>query len=98
MEQEPIDCVVHVGATIVDRHCSSLTVAETLLESGELSSAVFERYESWLSPLGQTIDAGQHSLATLHDLVLADNTDARPPSGRQELLENIVNKHIERIR
>ncbi len=86
----------HIGGA--DTLAKSLLVAASLVESGELGTAVFSRYEGWLSPLGAAIDDGTETLASLHARVLADDRHPLPPSGRQELLENVVNRHIDRIR
>ena len=47
----------------------------------------------------QRILDGNVSLQQLHDAVIADESfDPQPVSGRQELLEALVARHIERIR
>lgn len=33
-------------------------------------------------------------LATIHDQVVANGTDPNPKSGRQERLENLVNRYL----
>jgi xylose isomerase len=44
--------------------------------------------------LGQPILAGETDLAALADRVTSGEIDPSPVSGRQELLENIVNRAI----
>ena len=86
----------HVGA--VDTMARALLAAASLLESGELADRRAARYVGWEGRLGAGILDGGTSLVDLHRLVVADELDPAPVSGRQELLENLVNRHIERAR
>jgi xylose isomerase len=86
----------HVGA--VDTMARSLLAAASLLGSGELAARREERYAGWDGPLGTGILDGTSSLADLHQLVLDGSVDPTPRTGRQELLENLVNRHVERAR
>ncbi len=76
----------------------SLLVAHALLEGGTLADAVAERYTGWDSALGGAIMDGEHTLESLHALVMDDGLQPQPVSGRQEALENLVNREIERAR
>jgi xylose isomerase len=94
---DPVDLFhAHIGA--MDTVARALLGAASLIESGDLADPVGYRYSGWDGELGAAIDQGAYSLATLHDLVLAEDVDGEPVSGGQELLENVVNRHIERIR
>ncbi|CAN5597421.1 xylose isomerase [soil metagenome] len=86
----------HIGA--VDTLARSLLVAASLIESDELEVHRRRRYQGWDSDLGSSISAGSVSLPDLHALVLDRDLDPGATSGRQELLENVVNRHIERAR
>ncbi|MGA2838113.1 MAG: xylose isomerase [Acidimicrobiales bacterium] len=86
----------HVGA--VDTMARSLLAAASLLESGELAGHRDSRYAGWRGPLGSDILGGTMTLDELHRLVLDEDLDPTPVSGRQELLENTVNRHIGRVR
>ncbi len=86
----------HIGA--MDTLARSLLVAAALIEDGELDALVEERYAGWSSDEGQRILAGEVGLADLHARVLADNVDPAPVSGRQEMIENLINRTIERVR
>ena len=44
------------------------------------------------TPAGQDILQGRRSLSDLAEEVLVRNTDIAPVSGRQEALENLVNR------
>jgi xylose isomerase len=86
----------HVGA--VDTLARALLAAASLQESGELAALRDQRYAGWGGPLGTRILDGDTSLVDLHQSVLAENLEPTPVSGRQELLENLVNRHVERAR
>ncbi|MBL8360987.1 MAG: xylose isomerase [Rubrivivax sp.] len=81
----------HVGG--IDTLARAYLAAAALYESGELERVLTERYAGWDGALGQRILGG----ATLDDLaqtVQQQGLDPRQRSGRQERLENIVNRHV----
>jgi len=80
----------HVGG--MDVCAKGLLIAEQMINDGRLKAAVDTRYAGWDQPAGQDILQGRRSLAELADQVLASNTDVAPVSGRQEVLENLVNR------
>ena len=80
----------HIGG--MDVFAQALLVAEKMIVDGRLKQAVDTRYAGWDTPAGQAILNGKHTLAELADSVLASNTDVAPVSGRQEVLENLVNR------
>jgi xylose isomerase len=86
----------HIGA--MDTMARSLLAATSLLEAGDLSRFRSERYAGWDGRLGRTVSDGSATLAWLRDEVIAGGLDPAPASGRQELLEQIVNRHVERAR
>jgi len=80
----------HVGA--MDVCARALLIAEKMIVDGRLQRAVEARYAGWDAPAGQDILAGRVSLGELADQVLAKDVDVMPVSGRQEYLENLVNR------
>jgi xylose isomerase len=82
----------HVGG--IDTLARSLLVAAALIEDGELERLRAERYAGWTEPLGRSILNGDVPLDILAGRVLAGEIDGSPVSGRQERLENIVNRAI----
>lgn len=80
----------HIGG--MDVCARALLLAEQMILDGRLEAAVSTRYAGWDLPAGQDILAGRKSLGALADEALAANTDADPVSGRQEYLENLVNR------
>ena len=51
-----------------------------------------DRYVGWREDFGRDILAGRVGLQALSDRVLERNSYAEPVSGRQEYLENLVNR------
>ncbi|MDY7105687.1 MAG: xylose isomerase [Actinomycetota bacterium] len=86
----------HVGG--MDTLARALLVADALRSSGDLDAARAERYAGWDGELGRAILDGDHTLAELHDRALARDDDPRPRSGRQEALETLVARTIDRTR
>jgi len=80
----------HIGG--MDVSARGLLVAEQMILDGRLKSAVDARYAGWNTAHGQAVLAGRVSLADLADRALAANVDVPPVSGRQEALENLVNR------
>jgi xylose isomerase len=80
----------HIGG--MDVCAQALLVAEKMINDGRLNAAVDGRYAGWDTPAGQDILQGRRSLSDLAEEVLVRNTDIAPVSGRQEALENLVNR------
>jgi xylose isomerase len=80
----------HIGG--IDTLARSLLVAAAMLDDGALERARDTRYAGWGSELGGRILGGNVDLATLADESVAANLDPKPVSGRQEFLENEVNR------
>lgn len=85
----------HIGA--MDTLAKSLLIAQAMIDNGDLADAVEQRYAGWTGELGSAITAGDHGLASLSDHVLSTGLNPSAVSGRQEELENIVNRSIERL-
>jgi len=81
----------HIGG--MDTLARALLRAAELIERGELARFVAARYAGWDGELGRAILAGQRSLDELERYVLTDRIEPRPRSGRQEMLENAVNRY-----
>jgi xylose isomerase len=82
----------HIGG--LDTLARALLVAADLIEDGELAALRDARYAGWDEALGTGILDGSLSLADLEARVAAGDIDPVPVSGRQELLENLVNRRI----
>jgi xylose isomerase len=89
---EPIDQYeAHIGG--LDTLARAFLSAAALYESGDLERVVADRYAGWNGELGQAIHAGA-SLDALAERVHAQGLSPAPRSGRQERLENIVNRYV----
>jgi len=82
----------HVGG--MDNLARALLIADKMLSDGKLQGFIDERYAGWNEQLGKDILAGKLSLADLSDKALASKLDPKPRSGRQEMLENLVNRYL----
>ncbi|MEO0542691.1 MAG: xylose isomerase [Pseudomonadota bacterium] len=89
---DPDDLLIaHVGA--MDVCARGLKAAAKMLEDGVLEELRAERYAGWDTSLGQSM-LTDSSLEAIEARVLADNIAPAPRSGRQEMLENIVNRYV----
>jgi xylose isomerase len=82
----------HIGGA--DTLARALLAAAELIERGALASIREARYAGWSDGLGADILGGKVSLADLATRVAETGIDPTPSSGRQELLENLVNQAI----
>ena len=82
----------HIGG--LDTLAMALLVAAAMIEDGSLEKLRSERYAGWDGDLGKQIHAGTASLADLEQRVASGASDPQRASGHQEMLENIVNRHI----
>ena len=89
---EPMDLIhAHIGG--MDTFARGLKIAQAIREDGRLAEFVQARYGSFDSDIGAKVEAGEASFETLeqHALKSGEPTIA---SGRQEMLENLINEFI----
>ena len=90
---EPIDLFhAHIGG--MDAFARGLKIAAAIRADGELEQFVKQRYSSWDSGIGAEIEAGKHSLKSLEAYMLEKGEIAPNASGRQEMLENLINRYL----
>lgn len=82
----------HMGG--IDTLAQSLLVAVALIEDGVLEDARTDRYSRWDGDLGRMIITEGASLDALADAAIDSGLDPIPVSGRQEFLEDVVNRVI----
>ncbi|WP_413204229.1 xylose isomerase [Rhodospirillum sp. A1_3_36] len=88
---DPADLILsHVGA--MDTCARGLVAAAALLENGALEEARAARYAGWDGEEGKALLSS--SLEAIEAKVLAENIIPEPRSGRQERLENLINRFI----
>jgi len=84
--------LLHGHVASMDATARALVSAAALLEDGEHQSFVEARYAGWDGELGRAILAGERSLDDLAAYVEERRLEPRPKSGRQEFLENLLNR------
>jgi xylose isomerase len=90
---DPDDLVAaHAGA--MDLCARALLVAEKMIKDGALADQLWQRYHGWEGQLGKNILAGKSSLDDLAALVDRNALEPQPRSGRQEVLEALVNSYL----
>jgi xylose isomerase len=90
---DPLDLFhAHIGG--MDAFARGLKIAAAIRADGRLQQMLDERYASWDSELGQAIQSGEHSLESLSEMMLQRGEAQASSSGRQELLENLINDFI----
>jgi xylose isomerase len=82
----------HIGG--IDTLARALLVAAEMVERGTLDAMREARYAGWAGDLGRKILSGDIPLEVLAGRVAVGEIDPHPVSGRQELLESVVNQHI----
>ena len=91
---DPEDLVLaHVGA--MDVCAQGLKAAVALIEDGGLEKARAERYAGWDGARGKAMM--ESDLSKIADMVKAEDIRPEPRSGRQERLENLVNRVTRQI-
>jgi xylose isomerase len=80
----------HIGG--IDTLAHALVKAAAIIEDGKVDAFRKARYADWQGELGQAIHAPQASLASIADLAISRDLKPRPKSGRQEWLENTINR------
>ncbi|MDI3547570.1 MAG: xylose isomerase [Halanaerobiales bacterium] len=89
---EPVDLFYgHIAG--MDAFARGLKVAHKLLENKVLEEFVAERYNSYCEGIGKDIVEGKVGFKELEEYVMK-NDQITNTSGRQEMLESIVNQYI----
>jgi xylose isomerase len=87
---DPEDLILsHIGA--MDVCAAGLKAAAKMLEDGKLETLRNERYAGWNTQNGKEIL--NSDLDAIYSKVLRENINPEPISGRQERLENLVNRY-----
>ena len=90
---EPVDLFhAHIGG--MDAFARGLKIAAAIRADGKLDQLLKDRYATWNESLGSEIEAGRHSFASLERYML-DRGEIPPlTSGRQEMIENLINTYL----
>ena len=90
---EPDDLLMaHIGG--MDICARGLKAAARMLEDGVLTDFVRQRYAGWDDKGAEAMLNGERTLDQIAEWVKAQDINPEPNSGRQEMLENIVNRYV----
>lgn len=90
---EPSDLFhAHIGG--MDAFARGLKIAAKIRADGKLERIVRERYASWDKGIGAEIESGKHGFASLEKYMLEKGEITPNVSGRQEMIENLINTYI----
>ncbi len=90
---DPIDLFyAHIGG--MDAFARGAKIAAALRKDKVLIDFVKNRYRSYDDGIGARIEAGEISLAELEKYMLKKGNPAANESGRQEMLENLINDYL----
>lgn len=90
---DPEDLILaHVGG--MDACARGLKTAAAILEDGTLEAMRAERYAGWNSDEARKMLSGEYDLDDLEAYVRSSGLNPEPRSGKQERLENLVNRFV----
>jgi xylose isomerase len=94
IRRQSVDAVdlVHAHVGGIDTLAQGLLIAARMIEDDKLGAFKAQRYAGWDGDLGQRIMTGKADLAAVADQAVKEGLEPTPRSGRQEMLENIVNR------
>ncbi len=82
----------HIGG--MDTCARGLKAAAAIIEDGTYDKFLEERYAGWNGKEAQAMLKGERSLEEIAARVETDDLDPQPRSGRQEYLENLINRFV----
>ena len=82
----------HIGS--MDAFAKGLKIAAAIRNDGGLSEIVSKRYRSWDQGIGAEIEADKHTLESLESFMLQKGDADANVSGRQEMIENYINRFV----
>lgn len=82
----------HIGG--VDVVAAALLNAERIIADGRIDAFKAQRYAGWDGELGQMIHRDGTSLSDIADHAISANLDPKHKSGKQERLENLINRFV----
>ncbi|TNJ45609.1 xylose isomerase [Phaeobacter sp. B1627] len=90
---DPEDLLIaHVGG--MDICARGLKAAAAMIEDGTMDDFVTDRYAGWQRPDAQDMLSGKLTLEDMVTKVEAGGINPKPRSGRQEYLENVLNRFV----
>ncbi|MEX4008517.1 xylose isomerase [Neoaquamicrobium sediminum] len=90
---DPEDLLVaHIGG--IDCCARGLKAAARMIEDKALSGPLAERYAGWDEAEAEAMLSSKRTLEDISARVLSEGIEPQPRSGRQEWLENVVNRYV----
>ena len=90
---DPADLLYgHIGG--LDVLARGLKGAAALIEDRTYDKFLEDRYAGWQEKGAQDMLTGKATLASIADRVVKENINPQPKSGRQEYLENLINRFV----
>ena len=93
-ESFQVDDLVYAHIAGMDTFARGLKIAARLQEDGVFENFIKERYGSWDSGIGADVESGKASFESLEAYMLEKGEADPNTSGRQELLEAMLNDYI----
>ncbi len=84
--------LAHIGG--MDCCARGLKAAAKMIDDKALSGPLNKRYADWDQPGAQAMLKGERTLDQISEWALAEGLNPQPKSGRQEHLENVVNRYV----
>lgn len=90
---DPQDLLIaHIGG--IDCCARGLKAAARMIEDKALSGPLEARYAGWNEAGAKAMLEGERTLEQISDWVISNTIEPQPKSGRQEFLENVVNRYV----
>jgi xylose isomerase len=90
---DPVDLFhAHIGG--MDAFARGAKIAAAIRRDGILDKFVAERYASYDSGIGKKIEQGKAKFSDLEKYILTKGEIAPNASGRQEWIENLINRYV----
>ena len=88
------DDLLHAHVGSMDACARGLLIAAKMIEDGTVAGEVRKRYAKWDEPKNKAMLDGKETLESIAARVAKDKLDPQPKSGRQEYLENLLNRYV----
>ena len=90
---DPEDLLIgHIGG--LDVNAQALIASHALIEDGTYEAHLKARYAGWDKPKNKAMLNPGASLAEIAERVAREKIDPKPRSGKQEYLENLINRFV----
>jgi xylose isomerase len=88
------DDLLHAHVGSMDACARALLNAAKIMDDGKVQAELDRRYAKWSEPKNQAMLEKSATLESIAARVHAEKLEPQPQSGRQERIENLLNRHI----